>query len=105
MPRFFRVPEGRTLVLPQGVQAGPGATNMRFTGGAVLGPLDDATCTANQRYLNGRLRAGDLEEITEVEALRDRVTGDAPQPEVLPNRDPTKPMPNPTVAMPPKKEG
>lgn len=63
MPRHFRVPDGRTVTLPQGLQAGPGATNMRLDPGAVV-TLDDAACNGeHSRFIAGRLRAGDLEEI------------------------------------------
>ena len=62
MSRTFRACEGRTLTLPMSVQPGPGATNMRLHPGAVI-TLSDETCALNQRFLNGRLRAGDLEEL------------------------------------------
>lgn len=94
MPRSFRVPEGRIVVLPQGVQAGPGATNMRLPSGSIV-TLEDDTFNKNQRYLNGRVRAGDLVELEAADA--EQLAKDGPPPELLPNRNPDKPMLNPTV--------
>jgi hypothetical protein len=106
MTRYFQVPEGRTLVLPQGVQAGPGATNMRFRSGAIL-VLEDEQLVANQRYINGRLRAGDLAELDDTKgaaaakAQADeiekaaKVKAASKLVETLPKADPTKPMAKP----------
>jgi hypothetical protein len=69
MTRYFRVPEGRTLVLPQGVQAGPGATSMRLRAGAIL-VLEHDQAVTNGRFLNGRLRAGDLAELDQAEGAK-----------------------------------
>lgn len=90
MPRHFRSPQ--YLVLPQGVQAGPGATNMRLNPGSII-TLDDDTCVSHSRFINGRLRAGDLVELGDAEVERLRAT--APPAEVLRNPDPTKPMAKP----------
>jgi hypothetical protein len=62
MPRHFRAREGRTITLPQGLAAGPGATNMRLTPGEVV-TVDDDAATRHSRFINGRLIAGDLEEM------------------------------------------
>ncbi|MBA2718930.1 MAG: hypothetical protein H0U52_06785 [Chloroflexi bacterium] len=62
MPRHFRVREGRTITLPQGIYAGPGATNMRLDPGAVV-TIEDAQATSHARYITGRLRAEDWEEL------------------------------------------
>lgn len=62
MPRTFLVCDGRTVTLPQGLQAGPGATNMRLPEGAIV-TLDDAQLLSYSRFINGRARAGDWREI------------------------------------------
>lgn len=90
MPRHFRSPQ--YLVFPQGVQAGPGATNMRLSPGSIV-TLDDDTCVNHSRFINGRLRAGDLVELDEATAERERAS--APRAEALRNPDPTKPMAKP----------
>lgn len=64
MPRRFRACEGRTVMLPQGLYAGPGQTNMRLDPGAVI-TLEDDNLIRHERYINGRVRAGDLEEVEE----------------------------------------
>lgn len=61
MSRRFRVPDGRHVVLPQELLSGPGATNMRLEPGAIV-DLDEARCQRHQRYIAGRVRAGDLIE-------------------------------------------
>lgn len=62
MPRTFLTRDGRTVTLPQGLQAGAGATNMRLHPGAVV-TLEDDKCVEYSRFINGRLRAEDLVEI------------------------------------------
>lgn len=62
MPRHFRVCDGRTVTLPQDLQAGPGATNMRLNPGTVV-TLEDEACQRQQRFVNGRKNAGDWEEL------------------------------------------
>lgn len=63
MSRTFLVQPDRTVTLPQGLQAGPGATNMRLPPGAVV-TLEDAACNgAHSRFVLNRLRAGDWKEI------------------------------------------
>ena len=86
MPRHFRTCPGRTLALPQNLIAGPGATNMRMRPGDVI-TLDDAACVREQRFVNGRLRAGDWEELAELPA-------DAAAPGTVPNPNaaPSGPM-------------
>ncbi len=83
MPRFFK--SVQLLVLPQSVKAGPGATNIRLSPGSIV-ELDDDTCTRNERFLNGRLRAGCLVEVDAATAA-----AESPAPEVLPAADPSKP--------------
>lgn len=86
MPRHFRTCPGRTLALPQNLIAGPGRTNMRMKPGDVI-TLDDASCVREQRFVNGRLRAGDWEELDEAPA-------DAPAPDTVPdpNAAPSGPL-------------
>lgn len=63
MIRAFRVSEGRTVTLPQGLRAGPGRTNMRLEQGATV-TLDLSGERAQfTRFVNGRKTAGDWEEI------------------------------------------
>lgn len=88
--RYFRSPQ--FLTLPQGVQAGPGATNLRLEPGSIL-ELDEVTCTRNERFINGRLRAGDLVELDAATAEAARAS--APQATAIPKPDPSKPMARP----------
>lgn len=63
MPRTFLVQPGRTVTLPQGLQAGPGATSMRLPPGAVV-TLEDDQCSGEfGRFIEGRVRAEDWKEI------------------------------------------
>lgn len=62
MPRHFRVCDGRTVTLPQALQAGPGQTNMRLNPGTVV-TLEDDACVREQRFVNGRRNAGDWAEL------------------------------------------
>lgn len=59
--RRFRVPEGRVAVLPVDLLAAPGGANLRVEPGKAV-DLDDERCQRFQRYLSGRVRAGDLVE-------------------------------------------
>jgi hypothetical protein len=77
MSRHFRAL--RTITLPQGLIAGPGATNMRLDPGAVV-TCDDAACVRQQRFINGRLRERDLEEL-------DSVPDGAPEPKTVPSAE------------------
>lgn len=61
--RRFRVGANRVVTLPLAIKPGPGRKNLRFLGGEEF-ELEVAKCNAEQRYLAGRLRAGDLEELT-----------------------------------------
>lgn len=122
MTRYFQVPEGRTLVMPQGVQIGPGASSMRYKAGGIL-VLEDAEVLTNQRFLSGRVRAGDLveleaavgeaaakkqaAELEQAEKARQAAKADAnaetpteAKIEALPKPDPTKPMLKPTAGHP-----
>lgn len=63
MSRTFLVQPGRTVTLPQGLQAGPGATNMRLPPGAVVTLEDDACEGMHSRFIAGRLRADDWVQI------------------------------------------
>ncbi len=54
----------QVLALPQGLHSAPGATNMRMNPGDIV-TLDDDAARQHERYLNGRLRAGDFEEVEE----------------------------------------
>lgn len=57
--RFFEVQPGRTVIPPRGVVAGPGATNLRYDAGETIElPADKV-----DRYIRGRVRAGDLVEV------------------------------------------
>jgi hypothetical protein len=60
MSRTFRAQN--YLTLPQGVLPGPGATNMRLEPGAVF-TVEDDVATRQSRFLNNRVRMGDLVEI------------------------------------------
>lgn len=63
MKKAFRVAEGRTVTLPQGLRAGPGATNMRLAEGAMV-VLDLSGDRAQfGRFVNNRKTVGDWEEI------------------------------------------
>lgn len=88
MPRHFRARPGRTVTLPQNLVSGPGATNMRLNPGEVFTIEDDAF-TRHQRFVNGRVIAGDLEELEN--ALVDHETAERTY---VPNPDaaPTKPF-------------
>lgn len=100
MPRHFRAREGRTVTLPQNLVSGPGATNMRLSPGEVV-TLEDDACTRHQRYVNGRLLAGDLEELEQ--AL---VGHQVAERTYVPSHDapPTKPFGLPDAPNAPKKE-
>lgn len=78
MTRTFRACEGRTVTLPASVKAGPGATTMRLDPGCVV-TLTDGECVQNARFIAGRLRAGDLEEID-----ASTLVGEVPEPTLLP---------------------
>lgn len=60
MSRTFRA--NNLLTLPQGLYPGPGATNMQLEPGAVF-TAEDAPATQFSRFLNNRVRMGDLVEI------------------------------------------
>jgi hypothetical protein len=60
--RRFQVPAGRVVVLPVGLLPGPNATNTRLEPGAVV-ELDLDRIARHDRYVNGRVRAGDLVEL------------------------------------------
>lgn len=62
MPKKYRAKPERTIVLPQGLYAGPGATNMRLQPGQVV-TLEDAALVSHSRWINGRVTMGDLEEV------------------------------------------
>lgn len=96
--RRFRVPEGRVIVLPQGLLAGPGATNLRLDPGKTV-DLEDDRCQQFGRYINGRLRAGDLVE--DASAPDPDHASAAPPPAAT--ADPV-PMQIPEVPAPKKKE-
>lgn len=72
--RSFRVCKDRTLTLPQGLKAGPGQTNMRLPAGACV-TVDDDACQLHAKFVNGRIRAGDWEEIDPK-----NIPADAPEP-------------------------
>lgn len=81
MSRMFRVCEGRTVTLPQGLQAGPGATNVRLEEGAEF-ELQDAKCIEFGRFIAGRERQGDMIEIKPEDKR-----ADAPPPKYVPSPD------------------
>ena len=60
--RYFRAI--RTVTLPQGLQAGPGQTNMRLDPGNCCTIEDD--CGQYERFLNNRVRLGDGEWLPEL---------------------------------------
>jgi hypothetical protein len=60
--RRFQVPAGRVVTLPVGLLPGPNATNVRLEPGAVV-ELELERIAGHDRYVNGRLRAGDLVEL------------------------------------------
>lgn len=63
--RYFQATQN--LVLPQKLQNGPGGTHVRLSPGEVVG-IDDAACASESRFINGRLRGGDLVEVAAPEA-------------------------------------
>lgn len=63
MPKTYLVQPGRTVTLPQGLRAGPGATNMRLPPGAVVTFEDKQLTSEFQRFIAGRERSGDWVEI------------------------------------------
>lgn len=66
MSRSFRAKTH--LTLPQGLLAGPGATSMQLEPGSVF-TAEDPAAVQFQRFINGRLRAGDLEEVELADGL------------------------------------
>lgn len=63
MIKAFKVAPGRTVTLPQGLRAAPGAMNMRLEEGAIV-KLDLSGERAQfTRFVNGRKNAGDWEEV------------------------------------------
>ncbi len=60
--RRFKLAEGRHLTMPADLMVGPGVTTMRLVPGDVF-DLDAEVCQAQQRFISGRLRAGDLVEL------------------------------------------
>lgn len=91
--RRFRAGEGRVLTLPQGLKAGPGATNMRLAGDQIVDlDWDDPVVRSHQRFVAIALGNGDL---VELEAT------DEPAP--LPPAPPAPPRaPLPFTVNPPK---
>lgn len=63
MSETMRIRAIRVTTLPQDLAPGPGGTNLRMAPGDEL-DLDAARARANARYLNGRIRAGDLVDVT-----------------------------------------
>lgn len=80
MNRYFRALNH--LTLPQGLIAGPGATNMRLDPGAIV-TCDADACVRQQRFVNGRITAGDLEELDEKTAQA--ALTEAPAPTTVPS--------------------
>jgi hypothetical protein len=62
MTRTFLVSPDRTVTLPQGLAAGPGATNIRLPAGSVV-ELEESATVAFSRFVNKALRNGDWTEI------------------------------------------
>jgi hypothetical protein len=60
--RKFKIPAGRALALPHGLQTAPGAMTMRVNAHDIF-ELDSERCQQFQRFIAGRLRAGDLIEL------------------------------------------
>lgn len=85
--RRFRVPEGRIVTLPVDLCPGPGVTNMRVVAGGEI-DLEVARCTTHTRFLNGRLRAGDLVELGENDPPN--LDAIAPQPLTKPGDGPVR---------------
>lgn len=52
------------IVMPQGLITGPGATNMRLDPDQIVELTPDAI-QRHERFVSGRVRAGDLEELVE----------------------------------------
>lgn len=78
MARHFQVKQGRTVTLPQGLQAGAGATNMRLDPGDVC-TLEDHHGEF-ERFIANRTSQGDWDQV------------DAPPPDA--GRGRTVPSPN-----------
>jgi hypothetical protein len=57
----YRVADGREVVLPRGLGRAPSGENARFTGGETFEVDDENPEHASlQRYIRGRVRAGDI---------------------------------------------
>lgn len=95
--RRFRVPEGRAVVLPVGLQPGPGVTNMRHDAEKVF-ELDADRCAKHERFLNGRVRAGDLVELDPAGELPVAAAVEVPAPPSTSRR----PDPKPALELTPK---
>ncbi len=100
MPRFFRAI--RTVTLPQDLQAGAGATNMRLNPGTVV-TLEDEACQRQQRFVNGRMNAGDWEELEKLPAELGPEAQLVKSPNAAPDGDVGLEMPGPKTKS--KKEG
>jgi hypothetical protein len=57
--RYFKVAAGRVVIPPRGLLTGPGATHLRFGEGDVL----ELEAGKVDRFIRGRVRAGDLVEV------------------------------------------
>ncbi len=58
--RYFK--STNTLTLPASLQVGAGASHVRLMPGEVVA-FDSEKCRAESRFINGRVRAGDLVEV------------------------------------------
>lgn len=65
--RYFQVQPGRVVIPPRGVVAGPGATNLRYEAGETLELPDEKV----DRFIRGRVRAGDLVEVKQPAPARE----------------------------------
>ena len=92
MPRTFLVNQGRTVTLPQGLQAGPGASNMRLNPGAVVTLEDDVCNGMHARFIAGRLRQEDWTEIDPADAPKEIIAHEYVSDPINPTNRPLMPM-------------
>lgn len=60
--RYFKL--ATHLTVPRTLLPGAGNTHVRPTPGDVIA-IDDAACARESRFVNGRVRAGDMTEVDE----------------------------------------
>ncbi len=74
--RYFQVQPGRVVIPPQGLVAGPGATHLRFEAGETL----ELPTEKVDRFVRGRVRAGDLVEVEKASPPKAKTSKPTPAP-------------------------